>query len=371
MAILGYHDLRDNSLPALWDEDYLMKVAMQEGVSFAEVVAEAQVALMALNNSLTDMPHYSGMLAVQDDVMVEYDIGSSNAFEVATEYGRPDPQRASTTGHMLPIKPYDYGMGWTMMYLRKARRPRLEAGIRALATAAKAKVQQLALTRLFSTTAGSVGSTSSDVPLADGGSADSTYIPPVSPEGEEFASSHSHFIGYSDSNVTQNTINQAAIDGALENLQEHGFQSPFDIVGARVDASKWADKTAVTGWVAPDFSGITRMATTDKAAIGDITQYFGFIETDYGVCRLWLTPRVPTYHFAVYKELGFGDAFNPLRMRIDPTFGFGFNLVPGNWVNAPLEMLVAYTEMGIGIGNRVNGVCVDVAASTYSAPTIS
>ena len=56
-------------------------------------------------------------------------MGVGNAFEVATEYSAPDPTRGKTTGHMLPIKPYDMALGWTMMSLRKARRAKLEADI--------------------------------------------------------------------------------------------------------------------------------------------------------------------------------------------------------------------------------------------------
>jgi len=372
MAVLGFSDLKNTALPTLWDEAEITKVRLADGASFAELTGQLRAALTGVNRELLAMQHYSSLFAVQDDPELEYPIGTTNGFEEATEYAVPDPRRGKTHGHMLPIKQYDRSLGWTIMYLMKARRIALEADLRSVIIDARKLWQQKLLTRFFDDTANTVASTSlADLPFANSTNDISTYIPPVSPEGEEFTSSHDHFLGYGTTGITQDTIDQSAVDVALEHLQEHGHSSPFDLVGSRTDVSSWTNTTNVTGWKAPEWPGIVYHASAVERGPDQISVYFGYIESDYGIARVWLTPRVPTNHFGVYKSYGMGDPRNPLRVRIAPTVGFGYNLVPGQWVNAPGQLLLAYTEFGVGIADRVNGVCVDVAASTYSAPTIS
>lgn len=372
MAVLGFTDLKNTALPALWDATEITKARLADGSSLADLTGELQAGLTAINRELLAMPHYSELYAVQDNPELEYPIGTTNGFEDATEYSAPDPRRGKTYGHMLPIKPYDRSLGWTMMTLRKARRLTLEADLRSVVIDARKLWQQKLLTRFFSDVANTVGSTSlADLPFANSTNDVSAYIPPVSPEGEEFASTHDHFLGYGTTGITQDTLDQSAVDVALEHLQEHGHASPFDLVGSRTDVSSWSNTTNVSGWKAPEWPGVMYHASAVERGPSEISRFFGYIESDYGIVRVWLTPRVPTNHFGVFKTYGPGDQRNPLRVRIASNIGFGFNLVPGLWVNAPGQMLVAYTEFGVGVGDRVNGVCVDVAASTYSAPTIS
>ena len=362
MATLGFADLKDTALPTLWDAAELEKIAMAEGVSLAQVAGEIQTALQMLNASILGMPHYGGLFAVQTDAALEYNIGVSNGFEEATEYGVPDPKRGKTSGHMLPLKAYDRSLGWTQMYLRKARRAQLDADIRSLVVDARNLWQQKLLTRFFKMEGETVGTTSNaSVPFADGGATDSTYVPPQSPEGETFTSSHDHYLRTA-------TLNDTAIGTAVEHLQEHGHQSPFDIIAARADASTWGGLVKN-----PEWAGIVYRAATDRANIPDISTYFGYVETDYGIARVWLSPRVPSNYFGVFKEYGLGDPRNSLRVRIDENVGFGFNLVPGNYVNSPMEMLLGYTEFGVGVGaDRTNGVLTYIAASgDYVTPTIS
>jgi len=364
MAVLGFGDLRDTALPSLWDAAEIAKVKLQDGSSFEEMVQEARAALQELTRSLLSMPHYSQIFAVQDEPNLEYAIGATAGFQEATEYSTPDPKRGATSGHMLPLKAYDRGLGWTIRYLKKARRAKLEADVRQVITDGRDLWQQKLLTRAFKMEGETVGSTSNaSVPFADGGSTDSNYVPPKSPDGEAFTSSHDHYLRHA-------AINDDDVATAIEHLQEHGHQAPFDICAARADASSW---TGLTGFKAPEWPGIVyHGSAVERAAIPDVSEFFGYIETDYGIARLWLTPRVPTNYYWVHKRYGPGDPRNSLRVRIDPAWGFGYNLVPGVWANSPIQMLVSYTEFGVGVGDRTNGVCVKIAASgDYSTPTIS
>ena len=370
MAVIGFADLRDTTLPTLWDETEITKVRLADGSSFDAMAREAQIALSGFNAELMAMPHYSSLYSVQDTPELEYEVGVANSVSEASEYAPPVPTKGKSTGHMLPLTPWQNALGWTMMYLRDARASKLRVDIRQMIRAWRAKYQVALLTRFFSSTANTVGSTSgADVPFADGGSADSTYVPPESPGGETFLYTHNHFLGYSTTGITASTIDNSALSVAVEHLQEHGYEQPYIAICSRTDMGSWAD---VTGFKPPNWQNIQyHYSAVERASFGGMTDFFGAVETDYGIVLLWETPRLPTYNFGVMPMLGEDDEDRPLRMRINPNFGFGVNLVPGNWINAPALMLVSFAQFGIGVGNRIGGVAVDVEASSWTAPTIS
>jgi len=364
MAILGFGDLRELQPPALWDLAEMRRIALADGTTFDQVISDTVEGLQLLNASLLSMPHYSSLFSVQDNVEVEYPVGVVNGFEEATEYGTPLPQRGKLTGHSLPIKPYDRAMGWTMMYLRKANQRRVDADIRSTVTDARSLFQKKLLERFFKSTAETVGATSgASVPFADGGTADASYVPPISAEGKTFLYTHNHYLRY---DTAANAIGPAVLT-----MQEHGHTAPWDVITPEADAATWK---AITGWKAPLWSEVAYMSsTTERAQIADVGTYIGFLETTYGIARIWSTPRLPTNYFGVYKDYGAGDPRAPLRMRIDRNTGFGFQVVPGNWVNAPTVLAVSYAEFGVGVGeDRTNGVaCYLNASGNYTDPTIS
>lgn len=372
MAILGFGDLKDTALHALWDEATLLGVELAEGTTLDQLAGEIQTALGGVNSYLLSMPHYSALFAVQDDPAVEYAVGNlGNGFKEATEYGVPDPQRGKTTGHTLPLKSWDRSLGWTQMYLRKARMVRLEADIKSAIADGPTHFQQRLLTQMFRGTGQTVGTTAlASSPFADGGTANSSYVPPDSPSGETFLYTHNHYLGYSTSGITATTFDLSAVNVAVEHLQEHGHASPYDMLIARADIGDW---NAIDNWKPPNWSGITyHSSAVERASFGDVEQYFGAIETDLGIVRVWESPRLPTYNFAVYKSYGAGDPRSPLRVNIHPKIGFGYKLVPGNYVNSPVDLLVIYSEFGVGVGeDRCAAVIVDIEASSWTVPTIS
>lgn len=364
MATLGISSIADLALKSLWDLSEIRKLQLQDGATFETVVQDVNGAMQAFNREMVSMPHYSELLAVQDDVDLEYPVGVTNGVQDSTEFGRPDPKRGKTTGHSLPVRPYDRGLGWTMRFLRKARITQIDADVRSAVTDLRNHWQQALLTRLFKMEGETVGATANaSVPLADGGTTDANFIPPQSPDGENFLATHDHFLRLAALSTTN-------IEVAVEHLQEHGHVAPYNLIGSKADIATY---TGLTEFKKPEWAGLTYREATDRAKIAGIEDFIGYIETDYGLVRVWVTPRVPTAYFAVYKPYGPGDARNPLRVRIDPLTGFGWQLVPGVWLNAPEMMAVLYAEYGIGIGeDRTNGVCVEIDASgDYASPTIS
>jgi hypothetical protein len=373
MAVIGFSDLRNNTLPALWDGDYFKRLELRDGTSFEAMVQRASQALAGFNGEILSMPHYSGLFAVQNTPELKYAIGTSNEWKIATEYGMPDPARGKTEGHMLPINPYDWGMGWTEWYLREHYAEDLDANIQSMVDSLRKLWQKTLLTRFFSDVANTVASTAlADLPFANSTNDISTYIPPVSPQGEEFENTHDHVLGYGTSGVTQDTFDVGAVDVCVEHLQEHGYDSPYEMIVSRTDISSWA---AVTGFKPPNWADINYHASAvERSAFSDINSYIGSVETKRGIVKMWETPRIPTKHAGLYKagEPGSeGGAGAPLRVRYDEQYGFGFNLVPGTYVTQPTFLVVGFGKFGVGVGNRLNGVLLDLAASTYSAPSIS
>ena len=373
MAVIGFGDLRNRSLPALWDAAYFKRLELRDGTSFEAMVQETARALTGFNGEILSMPHYSGLFAVQNSPALKYAIGTSNTWEEATEYGIPDPRRGKTSGHMLPIKPYDWALGWTQWYLREHYAEDLRADVQSMVDSLRKLWQQKLLTRFFSDVANTVDDTAlADLPFVNSTNDISTYVPPISPQGEEFANTHDHIIGYGTAGVTATTFDIGAINVCVEHLQEHGYDQPFEMVISRTDVTSWG---AITDFKPVNWNGIAYHASAvERANFTDINSYIGAVETKYGMLNVWETPRLPTYHAGFYKRMddgAEGGAGAPLRVRYDDMYRFGFGLVPGDYVNSPTHLVLGFGKFGVGVGNRTNGVVLDLNSSTYSAPTIT
>jgi hypothetical protein len=363
MAIIGIADLKANALPANWVLDEMRRLELQSGATIDEIAAELQTVVQETSLELLRDENYGGMLAVQDSVEVEYHIGDDDDIEELTEHGIPGTSSSDTTGHSIPIRPYGRGLGWTYMGLPKRRRTQIDADIMATVTKIRSHMQRGTLQRAFKMEAEAVGNQAgASVPLADGGVADSSYVPPTSPEGETFLSTHDHYIRVA-------ALNDANVNAHIEHLEEHGYEPPFNIAASKTDAAGWI---ALTGFKRPEWADLIYHSTPEvRANIMDQQTYVGYYESNRGIARVWLTPRVPTNYYKVFKSFGSGDPRNPVRIRIDPLYGFGYRLVPGVWANSPLHVLVYQADLGWGIGNRTNGVCVFVDASgDYETPAI-
>lgn len=368
MAVLGPADLKDLALPSLWDNSEILKFRLQDGTTFEELLAELRDGLGAFNRTgLIGMENYGSLVAVQDDPEVEYATYTTRGVEELVEYKIADPGHGTTTGHMIGLKAWNISLAWTMRYLQKARRAKLDSDVRMAFTDMRDHWQNKLLSRFFSSTARTVGASGKNVPFADGGTADSTYIPYKSPRGDVFTSTHSHFLGQAA------TLTTALVDAAVKHLWEHGHTAPYTGIIPEADISTWA---ALSSFKKPDWADIAYHASASERARGlsnvdmDI---FGYIETPFGMVRLWATPRIPTKYWGLFKDYGAGDARNPLRVRFDPGVGFGWNIVPGLLINAPQLMAAMMSEFDIGVGeDRTNGVAVfNDAGATWVNPTVS
>lgn len=363
MATLGVNDLKQYAIPANWDASYLKNLQLEAGENYDMLISDIAGALSVANSGLLEDPLYGSLVSTTPEATIEYRTGVTNGFEAHSEYTMPDGKRATTGGHMLPLLPYDRTMNWTWDFLRKARRSQIEADIASALDDLKNIYQKQILTRIFKNTYDSVGSGKS-MPLADGGTADSTYIPVPNPSrtATAFAYTHNHV-------TFLNGITQANVETAVNNLWEHGYDAPFDMLISSADIGSWSTVASVTGWVNKAAPEIQYGNTTSLAKVDD--SYIGAILTQKGAIRVRATGRIPTTYYCIYKSFGNNDPRNPLVIRESPQFGLGAVLLAGDNIRQyPLEKAVLFTEFGVGVRERIGAVAYK-SNTSYTIPTIS
>ena len=361
---IGFTDLKKViSLPGMWDLDYLKKWESVDGITWDQLVARLGAALVLFNGDLRT-GYLSQFLRVTTDKSITFAIGGSGDLEEISEYGRPDPIHGERAGTMLPLKDYGGALGWTYMALRRARSEQLIADIREVIAKSTNTWEKAVLTRLFKMEADDVGSTGKSVPLCDGGTVDSDYVPPMY-EGKEFASSHDHFF--------RKTDDAAGFKSALldmgESLKEHGVNPPWDLVIPEADKDAWV---AITdpAFIKPQRGILATAGVETRALIPDET-YIGIFETADGWFRVKVSPRLPQDYAGAFKSYGFQNANSPLAVRIEAGYALGMMLV-GQVKQFPLQEAEAYFTFGVGVGNREAGACSYFAASAdYISPTIT
>jgi len=366
VGTLGINDLKQWALPAGWDASRLLQLRLASGETYEMLISDIAAGLSIANGMLLSAPWIAGMVSLTDTPEVEYRVGASNGFEVHTEFGKPDARRGATTGHMLPLLPYDRMLGWTWDFLRKARRTQIDNDIAAAMTDLKDIWEKKILTRFFKSTYDAVGSSGKSVPFADGGTADATYIPPaVASRGGTFLYTHNHYLRL-------DGITQANLETAVAHLYEHGHDAPYELLVAYADIASWTNVTNVTGYVPRPDPVIQYGAQTAVANLA--AEYLGAVNTDYGACRLWASGRVPTKYWSVYKSAGPQDMRNPLRVFPSPTYGLNCVLLSGDHIREfPLENALLFFEFGIGVGeDRTAAALVyNHTTGSYTDPTIS
>jgi hypothetical protein len=363
MATLGPNDLKQYALPSNWDATLLTKLALESGETYEQLINDITSALALQNGALLQNPVVASLCSPTTERVVEYSVGVSNGFQDATEYGMPDAKRASVTGHMLPLYPKDRGFGWTWQYLQKARRSQIDADVASGMADMRNLYHKAILTRLFKSTYDAVSSGKS-CPIADGGTADSTYVPPMNPDrATAFAYTHTH-LGRLDG------ITQANLETGVAHVWEHGYDAPYDLLVAQADVGSWRNTTNVTGFVANRLPLISYGDSETLANAG--ADFIGVVETAYGTVRVRASARIPTKYWAVYKSFGVADQRNPLKLVYNARYGVGAILLAGaNIRQYPLETAILYAELGVGVGDRVAAyICYNHTTGSYTDPTI-
>lgn len=362
-------NLRHISLPDAWDAQKLEEIRTQDGVSWREIIQDIDTALSMASAKL--FTGYSGnLMSMTEEMTVEYPNGESRGFEEITERGRGEGRRVDTSGHMLPMKGWDYELNWTHLWMREAQRHKIDAQMDELVRVTIELAEQQIWTAFFrkeelTGKAWGLGANGLAAPFCAGADDTFAYIPPSNPErGGSFASTHDHYLRL-------DGITQANIDAAVKHLWEHGMNAPFDLICGQAAVSSFTNKTNVTGFYPrPD----PLVAYGDNVSVGKAgEEYFGIVETPYGSVRLYANGRIPATHWGVTKVHGKNNPNNPLRVRKPAGRPFGPELISENLALYPLQAAVALFFFGVGVGpRRYSAVLVENDTSgDYATPTIS
>ena len=354
---LGARDTTSLVMLTGWDATELQNYKLQDGTTYASIVSMLNAGLGALNAEFTSHPLWSSLVSYQDMPEVEYRVGVSNGFQDHTEYSRPDPQRASTEGHMLPIKAHDRGLGWTWDYLRKARTSQIEADIADAIKDARDKWRVKVLTRLLqrgddSGTNKGLGSSGYSPGFATTAASTSVDFVPPAYGGTTFASTHEHYVG-----ITGGAATLASFQDAKEEIREHGHEPPYDFITGPSDETAIR---ALTGFVAADSAWVEYSALQDRVGFSQTAQAPGIYPIgaleDF---RIWVVRGMPQYYGFGWKSYGANSQRNPLRVRVDK--GLSTPMVTamtdpraGN-ATTPIQYLMMFLEFGVGVGDRTNG----------------
>lgn len=354
---LGTRDTQSLVMLTGWDATELQNFQLQDGTSYAAIVAQINGALGALNAELVSDPLWASLVSYQDNPDVEYRVGVSNGFEDHTEYGTPEAQRAATEGHMLPLKAFDRGLGWTWDYLRDARMTQIEADIADAIKDARDKWRVQLLTRLLqrgddSGTNKGLGSSGYSPGFATtAASTNVDFIPPAY-GGTSFTNTHEHYVG-----ITGGAPTLVSMQDAKEEIREHGHEPPYEyIIGPDHETAM----RALTGFVAADnayvqYSALQDRVSFSQAAVSPGLYPIGAIE-DF---RVWVMRGMPQYYGFGWKSYGPNSQRNPLRVRLHkgmtrPAVTAMTDPRAGN-ATTPIQYLMLFFEFGVGVGDRTNG----------------
>lgn len=358
-----------------FDATALRNWQLADGTTYATIVAMMDSGLNSLNTELFSDPLWSSMIGYSDEPTVEYRVGSSNGFEEHTEYGRADPKRAATEGHMLPLKSFDRMLGWTWDYLRRARMSQIEADIADAIKDARDLWRLRVLNRFFlrgddSGIGVGLGSSGYSPGFATAAANTNVDFVPPSFGGTAFTSAHEHYVGVAGGAWTAAIL----LDMAAE-LREHGHMPPFIGLFSQADV---AEILAITG-VIPTASITVNYASTvslaNFAVNGDELTAGVYPFGTYADIMMYAMPGIPTDYGVVYKSYGSNSQRNPLRVRLDkglsrPTFIAQTDPRAGSGVN-PIQNLMLFTELGVGVADRTGATSRYVNNANWSDATIT
>lgn len=371
MTLLGNRDTRDNVVLTGIDTTLLDRFRLADGTTYEQVVALANSVLGGFNGGLLNDPFWSMLVSYTDRPDTSYGIGNAADMVAHTEYGRPDPVRAERAAHMLPLRKWDYMLGWTADYLEEARLPDIEADLATALDAAQNRWRKSLLGRLLmrgdvSGAANGLSATGLSPGFATTAASTGVDFVPPSYGGTTFTDTHEHYVA-----IAGGVFTAAVFTDAAAELREHGHEAPYEfMIGP-------SDEATVRGLTAGGFvptpealivQAITSARTTfaeqtinGKRSIGTIA---GF--------RVWVVPGMPQYYGFGWKSYGRNSTLNPLVVRLPQGASapqlrmFRDHNNPGIYA---IQNLMTQIQFGVGVGDRTNGTARYVNNASWSDGT--
>ena len=352
---IGYRDLSTLTLATGVDVTVLRKFALADGTSIEAVAGQLSAALGALNGEF-GTGIFSQLVSFTNQMEVNYSVGSSAGFELHTEYGRPDPQHASTEGHMLPLRKWDRALGWTWDYLEEARLEQVQADIADAIKDARDLFRVQVLSRLFkrgddSGAAMGLGTSGLSPGFATAAASTGVDFTPPAYGGVSFTTAHEHYVS-----IAGGAFTLAVFQDAAAELLEHGHLPPYMALVSPLDETTIR---GLTGFVPVQQENIRYSANTELATFGPEYDETGYYIGTLNNVRIRVMNGIPQYYAFIWKPYGSLSQRNPLRVRV-PRNANRLAVTaandPRNGSPAhPLQYMMLRTSFGVGVGDRTNG----------------
>lgn len=320
------------------------------------------------------------LIGITTDDYFEYPTGGSIvAAANITDLDRVQPMKAETVGHMIDLQPYGVAIGGSDRYFRDAREVQVLAAIQTNLDSLDMRLEQTILTRAMTSTETLLGSSGYSVGFASA-SASLSFTPP-SYGGTNFASSHTHYVGYDTGSKTMADV----LDGLAVHVNEHGHQAPFNALVSQADVALFR---ALASFVLPVSSSViqidrgggttgpayftnTNIETVPSAGGSFIGQYL----SARGIVNLYASTRIPTGYVFLYKTFGMNDPRNPIAVRVHPEVGFGAYMkqIPNFDTTWPVKAVEVHEEFGVSAGRDRTSAAAGylVSGGTWANPTIA
>lgn len=318
-------------------------------------------ALEARNRMVRDME--STLMERTTDTQRAYGTGDTKSMVELDQWGLPDAQKITagvTVG--FPLRRYGNTLQWTRQFMMSNTVAQLAAEVQGILDADRAGIITAAKRAIFTSTNATfvdkLGNPA-NVSLAlkafvnnDGASL------PVGPNGETFATSHTHYLGSA-------TLTAAAVTNLVTTVQEHYNQGVPMLYISQTDETAFR---ALTGFVAYTDARIIQPTT---ATVGreplDIANLYDRPIGLFGAAEVWIKPWMIANYIFAYVE----GAPKPLVMRQPPFAGLGDLQLLYEDDRHPLYARGYERQYGVGVWNRVNGAVLYFANATYAIPTIT
>lgn len=372
--VLGALNILDKALPTGVDGTRLAEWSMRDGITYSQLANQLSLALGAANAQL--IANWGWLISLTDELFQEYPNGGSvTPMEEITDQDRPRPRKGSTIGHMIELHSYGDAVGGSRKYFRDVRSAQITAAVRDIVNRGIWRFEMEVLERWLTNTEVAIGSAGYNVPFVRGTGGNVDFAPPPY-DGQAFATSHDHYIGY---NLSTPKTHADMLNGLAGTLAEHGHAPPYVAMVSQADVTSYG---ALTGWVEL-VEPVIQMVDRGGATSGN--QYFatgsrdymqiGYFHSERGLVQVRATNRLTTGYAGMCKSYGNLDSRNPLAIRVHPSQGFGIMIVPETTINddVPIKQLDVELEFGVGVAqDRTNGAAgLLVAGGAWANPTIA
>lgn len=339
----------------------------QSVVEFGEDSAWAsiQAALDAHNRQVQNM--MGSLVERSTDVRRAYGTSDTGVMDEMDQWGSPDAQKI-TAGVAVdfPLRRYGASKQWTLQWMRSNTVAQLAAEVSALMDADRLNMQRQVKRAVYlptnTTFVDKLGTGANGYPAGitlnikafvnnDGANL------PVGPNGEVFATSHTHYLGAS-------SLTATAVQSLVTTVQEHYNSGSPKLYISQTDEAAFR---ALTGFVAYLDPRLTINANTNQATVRlDLANLYDRAIGLFGAAEVWIKPwAIANYIFCFID----GQPV-PLVMRV-PMFEGLSDLQPVyEDERYPLHARTWERQFGISVWNRTNGGVLYFANSTYAAPTI-